>query len=929
MSFPLIIPGLFVSPPPSTGGGGGGALITTTANLAVPAVGPPTTATVGVSSVTGLAIGQWAYFDDGTNVAWLKITGVGVSSVTVENLDYPGSAAVGTTIASGAILLPAPDSLDPHLYDIKRLSGFTVADVGPSIFSGMLKIQANGFGTVFIAYRLDGAFWKFATSAHMQWNSQGTNTTPGAGEIRGDDTPIQLELSAADFPAIFAIDVFNQMVFTVRGITMLGDPAHGDDCARAISLSGSGCVYDRVNGYGIQGRDGFGIFEASVSTLAIIDKCRFACTRVLEGGVLAIIGGGAIVRDTVFNPGQNFNGTNYQKGATQAHVYVRTSTAPIIIDGCAFNDNGFVVAQIWWKIPSGSASDKLIVKDTIMLVSASVGNTGPPCILIDGTGAQLQSLDILECLFSDAGGHREIQQPQPIAQWANTLQVTVRGCTLTSSLQQNAAFTDPLLFPAKGIIPKDSNGTVYLDNNDGLYCHPYFVGGSPVCEIRQNGISVLYPAHGTFACYDMAEANIINTGAVLTGSGATYAAVAANSTLTLLTTPVGPQTITFAGTENSQATYLATLNAQLQFATAANSGGQIAITLTGNQQMYGASAGHVVSASAGVLAALGFSVGAFTSLPTIASIGDQSAGGHLLAGFGGLSTDACTLLNPDPVNNNRSSFQFRSAQGLTLFTALGSPLAQPFVIAWEGRQRVAATAYVSDGAAANSCAIFGDSGQKNLTVNFGTAATFVVGDTTVFHVYELQVDGANSRLYVDGNLVGEANVGAGALTGITLGQIGGGGTNAGWDLGEWQVFSGRWAPSQRAAFESYCAWAFGLTLPGQASTIANAVQEVRFAIGTGATQLSQTLLPNNAVVLEAQLNITAPYSAGATIQVGNATTAALLMTAGQSNPQVAGLYSNQQDTLFTPAGAVQVTVAGAPGAGAGVCIVRYVQVPNV
>jgi hypothetical protein len=107
-----------------------------------------------------------------------------------------------------------------------------------------------------------------------------------------------------------------------------------------------------------------------------------------------------------------------------------------------------------------------------------------------------------------------------------------------------------------------------------------------------------------------------------------------------------------------------------------------------------------------------------------------------------------------------------------------------------------------------------------------------------------------------------------------------------------------------------------------------AVQEVRFAITTGATQNSATTLPNNAIVIACELDITTPYSGGATIKVGNSTTTDLLMGTAQNDPQLAALYSLSQDTTFTPSATILVTVAGAPGAGAGFCIVRYVATPQ-
>jgi hypothetical protein len=107
------------------------------------------------------------------------------------------------------------------------------------------------------------------------------------------------------------------------------------------------------------------------------------------------------------------------------------------------------------------------------------------------------------------------------------------------------------------------------------------------------------------------------------------------------------------------------------------------------------------------------------------------------------------------------------------------------------------------------------------------------------------------------------------------------------------------------------------------------VQEIRFALTNAAAQNSVTSIPNNAIVVDAELSVTTPYSGGATITVGNAGSPALLMGTGDNNPQANGLYQVHQDTAFAGGPAtVLVTIAGAPAAGAGFCIVRYVQAPQ-
>lgn len=104
--------------------------------------------------------------------------------------------------------------------------------------------------------------------------------------------------------------------------------------------------------------------------------------------------------------------------------------------------------------------------------------------------------------------------------------------------------------------------------------------------------------------------------------------------------------------------------------------------------------------------------------------------------------------------------------------------------------------------------------------------------------------------------------------------------------------------------------------PGQTQGV------IRYAIGTGASQPSATVLPVGAVVSDVQVEIDTPYSGGATIEVGQAGSLALFQATTDNNPQGAGIYDVPQDT---PAGALAIvtTIGGAPGAGAGFVIVKW------
>jgi hypothetical protein len=101
------------------------------------------------------------------------------------------------------------------------------------------------------------------------------------------------------------------------------------------------------------------------------------------------------------------------------------------------------------------------------------------------------------------------------------------------------------------------------------------------------------------------------------------------------------------------------------------------------------------------------------------------------------------------------------------------------------------------------------------------------------------------------------------------------------------------------------------------------VNLIRYAIGTGATQDSVTSIPATAVVTDCRLDVTTPYSVGATISIGQPGSLTEFQLTTDNLPQAAGLYQVIQDTLVAGAGVVRTTIAGAPAAGAGFVLVEY------
>ena len=116
---------------------------------------------------------------------------------------------------------------------------------------------------------------------------------------------------------------------------------------------------------------------------------------------------------------------------------------------------------------------------------------------------------------------------------------------------------------------------------------------------------------------------------------------------------------------------------------------------------------------------------------------------------------------------------------------------------------------------------------------------------------------------------------------------------------------------------------------GDVGGVTGAIRTIRFIVDNSASQDSDTSIPANARVFDCNFEVTTAYSGGATVAIGNSTTANLIMLATENNAQKAGrTYAKEQDTGWGGSDLpVRVTVTGSPAAGAGVVVVKYAS-PN-
>lgn len=110
---------------------------------------------------------------------------------------------------------------------------------------------------------------------------------------------------------------------------------------------------------------------------------------------------------------------------------------------------------------------------------------------------------------------------------------------------------------------------------------------------------------------------------------------------------------------------------------------------------------------------------------------------------------------------------------------------------------------------------------------------------------------------------------------------------------------------------------------GDVSNLTGARRTIHKAIDNSASQDTTTSIPAGNYVFGCWLEVTTPYSAGATISVGDTATADKFMGTDQNDPQTADKYHVKQHTQQVAQSVVRVTVGGVPAAGAGVLAVEF------
>ncbi len=100
-------------------------------------------------------------------------------------------------------------------------------------------------------------------------------------------------------------------------------------------------------------------------------------------------------------------------------------------------------------------------------------------------------------------------------------------------------------------------------------------------------------------------------------------------------------------------------------------------------------------------------------------------------------------------------------------------------------------------------------------------------------------------------------------------------------------------------------------------------RRLAFGFADAPTVSVGAVVPSGSTVLNAFINVTSGWSAGATLQLGTSGSPGLLVDTAENDPSTVDIYETANDELLGIDTQFIVTIGGAPGAGAGVALLRF------
>ena len=697
-------------------------------------------------------------------------------------------------------------------------------DIGPAVQAALLAVQANlaGGGAIYIPPRPDGTPWIWRSTVNVSFGIVGTGQFPPAVEIFGYGTVVQVIQTnpVTDFPLLNIIAQAQSL--TVRDLIFIGSAVV--NCVGLISLATGApatATVRNITCYGIIADADAGVLDLKGYT-SVAEDCRFYGSSNTRGLIAVSLCNTASINRCIFSGTGSFGGSghSYANGYASS-IYLTDVEYSGSITNCTA-DGAFSVASIW--VHNLGIINRLSIRDNRLQTCSNFGTL--PVIQIDGFACG--DIDIENSVINNIGGHSGPDR----AIMVNTAVTRLR---LSRSTVQTD-IVDPGIWPKFRLeLQQNTGGPVEIEDvrnykpftsqsqAAGTTLLADFKLGAPtVLTERYDGVVTVHPVSLAPSHSWDAEMQVgsgtgfsgLNVGAKLLGTGGTFAAVTAGHQLVVRCSVYGTITIAFSGAEVGIAAFIAAMIAvspTLQAANPINVSGQLQLTSavsTGYNRSFGT---VLASSSADVLTSLGLTARNFETLPRLTALADN-------CGNGGTATNnltgTCAYQELDTDFLICPSLQFTATTD-NLVSGTFATIPQPFTIMLIAKHMSAVQSYLMDGLTADTAGVRFNAAQTQLQLNFGAGYTSIAATTPTPSIYIIEVNGAATKVWVNSDSTSTtvaASPGTNSLTGVTLGNTGGGGATAAVKIASACIVPGQLPKTQRQQAVAYYSRRYGIPL---------------------------------------------------------------------------------------------------------------------
>lgn len=270
----------------------------------------------------------------------------------------------------------------------------STSDIGATVTSILLQMQANNGGIVLLPTLSLGQMWNWTTPSGINYLVDGTTTPPANTIIEGNGSLILIGYGSLTGNSL--LEISNAIgVIRIVGITFVGNSAHTGDTPCVLQLQSRQLVLENLQFWNVQTGNVGGSITTSSNDVVLRDCLFVGCadSTVSRSGVVTLSCSTARIENVVFLDIGEFDGISGTRSAPQSWLNVQAADT-IEISNCNFDETA--THQIWIGPVTGTTVYSVHIRSNDIAMSNRVGGS---TILIDGSVAAIDSAVIEDNRF--------------------------------------------------------------------------------------------------------------------------------------------------------------------------------------------------------------------------------------------------------------------------------------------------------------------------------------------------------------------------------------------------------------------------------------------------------------------------------------------------------------------------------------------------